>query len=476
MQDDEIHIGLGKTKAGKEIYLYPAMANRHGIIAGATGTGKTVSLQVLAEAFSNLGVPVFTADIKGDLSGLSEPIAVNEKLQKRFDILGIQNFIPSSSPTVFWDVFGKNGHPLRATISEIGPILFSHMLELNETQSDVLQVCFKVADDQGLLLLDLKDVQALLKWVGENRAEISNQYGNVASATVAAITRRLLVMEEAGGGSFFGEPGFDLNQLLKTDFSGKGLINILDATDLVNSPRLYSSFLLWLLSELYEQLEERGDSKLPRLVFFFDEAHLLFDNATKTLLDKIEQVVRLIRSKGIGIYFVTQHPCDVPESVLSQLGHRLIHSLRAYTPKEQKLVKTAAQSFRVNPEFDTMERLTNLGVGECLVSVLDPEGKPTIVEEVIMNPPHSKIGAISPEQRKVIIERSPLFGVYEKVLDRESAFEELQKRAAQKVGEPEKKNSSRQGFFETMVKSVLRTIGTQLGRQIVRGILGSMGK
>lgn len=485
---------IGKTSEGNDAALVPSMTNRHGLIAGATGTGKTVTLQTLAEGFSRLGVPVFTADVKGDLSGAAASAQLTPRLQERLKKLAITNFDARPSPVLFWDVYAKSGHPVRATVSEMGPLLLGRVLQLNETQSQVLQVAFKVADDQGLLLLDLKDLKELLSWIGENGATLKDEYGNIAPATLATIQRNLMTLNEAGGCIFFGEPALRLEHLMQRDFSGNGVISMLDATQLLLDARLYSTFLLWLLSELFEELPEVGDADKPKLVFFFDEAHLLFKDAPNALITRIEQVVRLIRSKGVGVYFVTQNPADIPEGVLAQLGNRIQHALRAYTPSEQKAVRTAAQSFRANPKIDTETAIGELEVGEALVSVLDAQGKPTPVERVMIAPPHGQIGILSPEQRKEIYSRSPLKGVYDEAIDRESAYEVLKKRKAEQAAaaataEPASDKGSgssifgsifgspggkRQSVGEAMVKSIARSAGSSLGRQIIRGVLGTI--
>lgn len=482
MNTEAKKILLGGTGVESEphVFLRGDMANRHGLIAGATGTGKTVSLQVLAEGFSKLGVPVFAADVKGDLSGVSTAAAEHPKVQERINTIGITSYTPSGSPVLLWDVFGKTGHPVRTTISEMGPLLLSRLLGLNDTQDGVLHIAFRIADDQGLLLLDLKDLRSMLEWVGENDDEVRKKYGNVHGASIGAIQRRLLVLEEEGGDVFFGEPALRIESLLQKDFSGRGVISLLDATTLMNSPRLYGTFLLWLLSELFEELEEVGDPEIPRLVFFFDEAHLLFDDAPKALLQKIEQVVRLIRSKGVGVYFVTQNPLDVPDEVAAQLGNRVQHALRAFTPRDQKAVRAAAQTFRQNPALDTTEVITNLGVGEALISCLDDSGKPGIVQRVLVSPPESRIGPLKEDERLALLGRSPLKGVYDTAVDRESAFELLAKRRESEESEEKetssKRGSNRQSVSEAFFKSIARSIGSQVGRQLIRGILGSLGK
>lgn len=470
---------IGANSQGVQVYLNPSMANRHGLIAGATGTGKTVTLQVLAESFSSLGVPVFSADVKGDLAGVGKEGCEHPKITARLEKIGIKDFNFEKAPTVIWDILQKNGIPIRTTISEVGPYLLANMLDCNDTQAGIIHIGFKYADDEGLLLLDLKDLKQLLIWMSDNKEEISKKYGNVTSQSIAAIQRRLLVLDEAGGELFFGETALSIKHLMQKDGSGKGIINLLDARVLMQNPRIYASFLLWLLSELFEELPEIGDSDLPKLVFFFDEAHLLFQNADSSLLQKIEQVVRLIRSKGVGIFFVTQHPQDIPDSVLSQLGNRVQHALRAFTPKEQTAVKIAARSFRANPNFKTEDEIMNLGVGEALVSVLDNEGVPTIVEKTLISPPRSKIGAISDEERQVLYRNHLLNDFYGKTLDRESAYEVLKKREEARLKEEPKeeaKKSSRQGPVEAFFKSLLRSVGSQIGRQIFRGLLGTLKK
>jgi len=498
MADNDIL--LGGTGAS-QVLLNAGMANRHGLITGATGTGKTVTLQVLAESFSRLGVPVFTADVKGDLSGLAGAGKPHPKIDERLQYIGIEGHDFEASPTVFWDVYGEKGHPVRTTVSEMGPTLLSNLLELNETQEGVMQVAFSVADDQGLLLLDLKDLRSMLNWVADNAAELGRSYGRVSRASVTAILRRLLVLEEAGGDIFFGEPAIRVEHLMQNDFSGRGVISILDATTLYHSPRIYATFLLWLLSELMEELPERGDADLPRLVFFFDEAHLLFSNAPKALLEKITQVVRLIRSKGVGVFFITQYPNDVPDRVIGQLGNRIQHALRAFTPRDRKALKAAAETFRENPAFDTEEAIGQLGVGEALISTLNAKGVPSMVERTLVSPPRSQFGPVDAKKRAQLIARSPLKSTYEQTIDRESAYEMLQKREAElaeqrqlaaeeearlkeelkRRKQEEKKRTpssrggrSRQSVGETLAKSIARTIGSSLGRQIIRGILGSI--
>lgn len=465
-------------------------ANRHGIVAGATGTGKTVTLQVLAQAFSDAGVPVFAADVKGDLSGISLPGAPSEKLLARAQEMGIE-LTPAAAPVVFWDLFGQKGHPIRTTISDMGPLLLARLFQLNEVQEGVLNIVFHVADKEGLLLLDLKDLRAMLNHVADNAKEISAQYGQVSAASIGAIQRQVLALESQGGEQFFGEPALRLEDLMRTDISGKGYVNVLAADKLIGSPRLYSTFLLWLLSELFEVMPEVGDPEKPRMVFFFDEAHLLFDEAPKPLLEKIEQVVRLIRSKGVGIYFVTQNPADVPDSVLAQLGNRIQHALRAYTPAEQKGLKAAAQSFRPNPAFDTIEAIQGLGVGEALISVLDEKASPTVTAKSKIRPPSSRLGPATEAERAAIIAKSPVSGMYDTLRDRESAFELLTARAraeeneaaevetprAEKSEKPEvHKPSATEKAVTSVAVSVIRTIGVTLGRELVRGLLGSMKK
>ena len=486
--DDFLLGGAG----GQGFYQLGVMGNRHGLVTGATGTGKTVTLQVLAESYARMGVPVFAADIKGDLSGIATAGTPHSKIDERLAVMPVENFSFQGCPVIFWDVFGRSGHPLRSTISEMGPLLLSSLLGVNETQSGILYACFRIADEQGLLLLDLKDLRAMLQFMAENAAELRGTYGNISAASVGALQRQLLVLEEQGGDIFFGEPAVSLGDLMHVDFSGNGVVSILDASSLMSrSPKIYATFLLWLLAELFEQLPEVGNPEKPVMVFFFDEAHLLFDNAPKALVDKIEQVVRLIRSKGVGIYFITQSPADVPEQILGQLGLKIQHALRAYTPKEQKAVRSVAASFRANPAFDTGEAIVTLGTGEALVSVLDEKGRPGMVEKILIRPPGSRIGPLTDQERQTILSRSPLKGRYDVALDRESAFELLQVRAresmirAQEAGQGEKKDARqnggwfsgsgrRQGVGEAMVKSAVRTIGSQLGREIIRGVLGSL--
>jgi DNA helicase HerA-like ATPase len=478
---------LGGNEKG-QVIMNAAMANRHGLIAGATGTGKTVTLQILAEGFSRLGVPVFMADVKGDLSGLSKPGKPHAKIDERVSKIKIKDYQARQYPTVFWDLFGEQGHPFRTTISELGPLLLSNLLELNDTQTGILYSAFRIADDNEWLVLDLKDLRSMLTWMGNNAKELKSEYGNLSNASIGAIQRRLLVLEEQRAEYFFGEPAADIEDLMKTDFSGNGVISIMDVTKLIsNSPRLYATFLLWLLSELFEELPEIGDADRPKLVFFFDEAHLLFDQAPKPLLDKVEQVVRLIRSKGVGIYFISQSPLDIPEDVLGQLGLRIQHALRAFTPKDRKAIKAVADNFRPNPELDTKQVITELGIGEALVSTLDAKGSPTIVEKALIRPPESQMGPITANERKELIKRSPFNGKYDEAVDRESAYEMLKKRAQkvaqeaareknQRTSTSTTRSSSRQSWSEAMIKSAARSIGTSLGREggkLLRGILGS---
>jgi len=495
-------IVIAKSSAG-DIELLPQMANRHGLIAGATGTGKTVTLQTLAENFSARGVPVFVADVKGDLAGMSQPGATNPKVIARAKELKLANFNGEACPVVFWDVFGENGHPVRATISEMGPLLLGRLLNLNDTQEGVLNIVFKIADESGLLLLDLKDLRAMLQYVADNAEQFRTQYGNVSAASVGAIQRNLLQLDTQGADKFFGEPALDLDDWIQTQ-NGRGVVNILAAEKLMQkSPDVYATFLLWMLSELFERLPEIGDPEKPKLVFFFDEAHLLFSNIEPAVLQKIEQVVRLIRSKGVGVYFATQNPLDVPDIVLGQMGNRVQHALRAFTPRDQKAVQAAAQTFRQNPKLDTVAVLQQLGVGEALVSMLDASGTPGVVQRAKIVPPQSQIGAITPEQRQQIISSSILAGHYEKAVDRESAYEKLQARAGEKtagapdatpgasVPAPAKDSFLNQviGVFKptigprggvhdsmatAMIKSAVRSAGSQVGRQVVRGILGGM--
>jgi len=496
--------------AGKEIVLLPNMANRHGLITGATGTGKTVTLQKMAESFASIGVPVFMADVKGDLSGIGAAGVAAEKLLKRLESIGVKDFQPRANTAVFWDVFGESGHPVRATISDMGPLLLARLLNLNETQSGVLTLVFKIADDNGLLLLDLKDLRAMIQFVGDNAKQFTTEYGNVSAASIGAIQRGLLALEQQGGDKFFGEPMLDIADLMQTDSEGRGVVNVLAADRLYNNPKLYSTFLLWMMAELFEQLPEVGDPEKPKLVFFFDEAHLLFNDAPAALLEKIEQVVRLIRSKGVGIYFVTQNPLDIPETVLGQLGNRVQHALRAFTPRDQKAVKTAADTMRPNPAFNTSDVITELGVGEALISFLDEKGRPAQVERSFVIAPSSRLGVLSGDERAKAIRESTIYGHYEKVLDRESAYEKLQASAQGSVssdratvpapapaeaaeqsgggllgglggslndilfGRTGPRGGKTDGLVQAAAKSVARTIGSSVGREIVRGVLGSL--
>lgn len=482
-------VGQGETR--QQIRLN--RANRHGLIAGATGTGKTVTLQILAEGFSQAGVPVFAADVKGDLSGISQAGKEKPKLITRAEETGPEGYTFQGYPTVFWDLFGKKGHPIRTTISEMGPLMLARLLELNDTQEGVLNIAFTMADDEGLLLLDLKDLRAMLNFIGKNSKDVSIQYGNVSNASIGAIQRRLLQLEQQGAKKFFGEPALKLADFMRCNDAGQGIINILSAQTLMQTPRLYATFLLWLLSELFEELPEVGDPDKPKLVFFFDEAHLLFQDAPKPLVKKIEQVVRLIRSKGVGIFFVTQNPLDVPESVLGQLGNRVQHALRAFTPKDQKAVKAAAQTFRTNPKLNTKEIITQLGVGEALVSVLDEKGAPTIVEHTKIRPPESRMAPATAAERNAVIADSPLGAEYDEAIDRKSAFERLQARAEEaaeenaeietqrkykkpKVKKRKSSRSSSRTTTNTVIRSVTKIVTSRMGQQLVRGILGSIFK
>lgn len=493
---------IAKTLEQKTLALLPALANRHGLITGATGTGKTVTLQKLAESFSSIGVPVFMADVKGDLSGIAAMGEMNPKLQKRLDAISVTDWQPTACPVTFWDFYGTEGHPVRTTISDMGPILLSRLLNLNDVQTGVLQLIFKIADDNNLLLIDLKDLRAMTKFIGENAKQFTVEYGNISSASVGAIQRNLLTLEEQGGDRFFGEPMLDINDLIKTDANGKGTVNILAADKLYNSPKLYSTFLLWLLSELFELLPEVGDMTQPKLVFFFDEAHLLFTDAPKALLEKIEQMVRLIRSKGVGVYFVTQNPLDIPDSVLGQLGNRVQHALRAFTPRDQKAVRTAAQTMRSNPEFDTEKAIMELSVGEAVISFLDEKGTPTMVERGFVIAPGSRMGVLTEEERQTIIKHSLYYSRYEKTIDRESAFEILTKQQTQATSTTETKQTKEEdpqsglwgglqsilfgttgsrggkkdGLVQTASKTITRKVSNEIGRSIVRGILGSLTK
>ncbi|MBK8897279.1 MAG: DUF853 family protein [Candidatus Competibacteraceae bacterium] len=490
---NDIYVGKGE----RDVYLLGKYANRHGLIAGATGTGKSVSLMVLAEGFSRLGVPVFLADVKGDLAGLSQPGQPNEKLQARLQQLDIRDWAGQANPVVFWDVYGQNGHPVRTTMSEMGAPLLARVLELNDTQEGVLMVAFKVADDNGLLLLDLDDLRSMLGFVAENAKEISGKYGLVSTASIGAIQRALLQLEQEGGNQFFGEPALNLADFLYRDTSGRGVINVLAAERLIHKPRLYATFLLWMLSEFFENLPEVGDVDVPKLVFFFDEAHLLFADAPDSLRQRIEQVVRLIRSKGVGVYFISQLPDDVPDQVLGQLGNRIQHALRAFTPRDQKAVRTAAETFPPNPKLNVVEVITQLGVGEALVTTLQEGGVPLPVERTLIAPPRCRIGSISAQERANVRQLSPIGGKYDTPVNRESAHERLQQRAqAMAMAEPSRGkaqaaqpqdegigglvkdwllgNGRRQGAIEAMAKSTMRTVGNQLGKQILRGVLGSI--
>ena len=488
--DGKIFVG----KSDKPEYLTLKLANRHGLVTGATGTGKTVTLQVIAEGLSRAGVPVFAADIKGDLSGIAAMGEKKDFILARAKDVGV-DYQPDQFPVIFWDLFGEQGHPIRATVSEMGPLLFARMMQLNDTQEGVLNIAFRVADEQGLLLLDLKDLQSLLVFVANNAADLTTKYGNVSAATIGTIQRALLVLENQGAAKFLGEPALDIGDFMRLDRAGRGYINVLAADKLMQNPRLYATFLLWLMSEMFEQLPEVGDPDKPKLVFFFDEAHLLFDEVPKALLEKIEQVVRLIRSKGVGVYFVTQNPLDVPETVLAQLGNRVQHALRAYTPHDQKAVKAAAETFRPNPKINTEQAITQLGKGEALVSFLEGNGVPEIVARTLIRPPSARIGPVTADERRATISASPVRGKYDTTIDRESAYEMLQKRAAQKTSEAAQKDSGgglggmlggifgggssrRMSTGEVVVKQVARSVagqvGTQLGKALVRGILGSM--
>jgi uncharacterized protein len=501
MSDAPAGLFLGQSSsegADKPERLLWNRANRHGIVAGATGTGKTVTLQIMAQGFSEAGVPVFCADVKGDLSGISQPGAPNEKLLARAAGMNL-TLVPKAAPTVFWDLYGQKGHPIRTTVSEIGPLLMARMLDLNDVQEGVLTVAFHVADKEGLLLLDLDDLRSVLTYVSENAARIGREVGNVAPASVAAIQRALLQLEQQGGKAFFGEPALKLEDMIRVGLDGRGQVNVLDSTRLMGSPRLYAAFLLWLLSELFEQLPEVGDPEKPRLVFFFDEAHLLFRDAPKPLLEKVEQVVRLIRSKGVGVYFVTQNPADIPDSVLAQLGNRIQHALRAYTPAEQRGLKSASDSFRANPAFDTTEAIQALGTGEAVVSVLDEKGAPTVVQRTLIRPPDSRLGPAKDAERAAVMAASPVKGVYDTMVDRESAEEILAARHARTQAEAERakapdeaptprepartrapaeprapRRSNRQTPMEALTKSVLRTAGSTITREILRGVLGGL--
>ena len=527
-QDESLFIGASRKpddsyQSSEQLLL--KYANRHGLVTGATGTGKTVTLQILAEGFSNAGVPVFCADVKGDLSGIAVMGEAKDFLLKRAETIKLDPYEFQEFPVIFWDLFGEKGHPVRTTVAEMGPLLLSRLMNLSDAQEGVMNIAFRIADEEGMALLDMKDLQAMLADIAERADEIGRTYGNVSKASVGAIQRSLLVLEQQGGNHFFGEPALKIADLMRTTRDGRGAINVLAADKLMMNPRLYSTFLLWLMSELFEELPEVGDPDRPRLVFFFDEAHLLFDEAPKALVDRVEQVVRLIRSKGVGVYFVTQNPLDVPDTVLSQLGNRIQHALRAYTPREQKAVKTAAETFRPNPDFDCAEAITQLGVGEALVSTLEAKGIPSMVQRTLIRPPASRLGPIDDGERKEVMAISPVAGQYDESVDRESAFEMLQKKAAAAAKAEEeaarreedddhgdsgrrgrwtlpdfdddddddrrssrrtstrrrttttrRRSSNRQGVAEAAIKSVVRSVGTQVGRAIVRGILGSLKK
>jgi len=491
------HILIGGAQQ-RQVTLDARMANRHGLIAGATGTGKTVTLQSIAEGFSHIGVPVFMADIKGDLSGISQAGRPHKEIDRRISEIAIDGYTQQGNPVLFWDIFGRSGHPVRTTISDMGPLLLSNLLDLNDTQSGVLYATFRVADDQGLLLLDLKDLRSMLSWMSEHAKELKSDYGNISSASIGAIQRSLLVLEEQGAENFFGEPALRLADLMMVDFSGHGVISLLDVTELISkSPKLYATFLLWLLAELYENLPEVGDADRPKMVLFFDEAHLLFDGAPDVLLDKVEQVVRLIRSKGVGIYFISQSPLDIPEEVLGQLGMRVQHALRAFTPRDKKAVKTVAETFRQNPALDTATVITELGIGEALVSTLDATGSPTPVERILIAPPQSRIGPASAEERAAMISRSPAAGRYQDMIDRESAYEllksraeeqsrreaavkaEQQQRVLSEAATPKRRpgrpsDSLGTSIMKSAARSVSTAIGGAIGRKLVRGLLGSL--
>lgn len=475
------------ARSEKELFLLPGMANRHGLIAGATGTGKTVTLQVIAENFSRIGVPVFLADVKGDLAGITQAGKENKKIKERIDTMGLGDFTYEGYPVTFWDIFAEQGHPVRTTVSDMGPILLSRLLNLNDTQTGTLSLVFKIADDAGMLILDMKDLRSMLQFVGDNNTEFTTEYGMISKASIGAIQRGLLTLETQGGELLFGEPALNIDDFIQTDSDGRGMINILASSKLINSPKIYATFLLWLLSELFEKLPEVGDPEKPKIVFFFDEAHLLFEDAPKALEEKIEQVVRLIRSKGVGVYFVTQNPTDVPDDILGQLGNRVQHALRAFTPRDQKVVKTAAETFRDNPKLDVEKAITEVGVGEALVSFLDEDGKPEIVERALICPPHSQIGPIDEKERKSVLDNSILKGAYDDVVDRESAYELLQARAEKKAAEAEKKLAEEEAekaekkrgrkkddLMDTVMKSAARSIGRKMGNKLVRGVLGSL--
>jgi uncharacterized protein len=484
------------AKARESLYLLPALANRHGLIAGATGTGKTVTLQRLAQGFSRIGVPVFMADVKGDLAGVSQPGDASGRVKERVAKLKLKDMSYEASPVVFWDALGMQGHPVRMTVSELGPLLLARMLNLNEIQTGVLTAVFKIADDERLLLLDLKDLRAMLKHVGDNAKTYTTRYGNVSTASIGAIQRGLLTLESQGGEQLFGEPALEIPDLMRTDRSGQGIVNILAAEKLMSSPKLYATLLLWLMAELFEQLPEVGDREQPKLVFFFDEAHLLFEDAPGALLDKIEQVVRLIRSKGVGVYFVTQNPADIPDTVLGQLGNRVQHALRAFTPRDEKAVKTAATTLRANPKLDVEKAIKELAVGEALVSLLDEQGRPAVVQRALIVPPGCRLGPITAEERAAVMRASPFAGKYDTAVDRESAYEKLTARVEEALPAPGNdadrsggildsigdflggsrgpRGGRREGAIEAAAKSAARAIGSQVGRELVRGVLGSL--
>ncbi len=476
------------AKGQEIVYLLPGMANRHGLVAGATGTGKTVTLRVLAENFSRMGVPVFMADIKGDLSGMVMAGGDNPKVTERATEVGIPGFSYEGYPVTFWDVYGELGHPVRTTVSEMGPLLLARILDLSDIQADVLTLLFKVADDKGLLLLDLKDLRSISQYCGDHAKDLRTEYGNISTASIGAIQRSLLTLEQQGGDRFFGEPALNIMDFVRTDLSGRGMVNILAADKLMQSPKIYATLLLWLLSELFEKFPEVGDLPKPKLVFFFDEAHLLFQDTPELLKERITQVVRLVRSKGIGVFFVTQNPLDLPDAVLGQLGNRMHHALRAFTPKDQKNVKGAAQTLRVNPAFDTASVIMELVIGEALVSMLDTQGRPMIVERALIYPPRSRMAPLTPEERNVVIRNSPLQAQYATMVDRESAYEQLKSRAEKAVppGIPEKakelprkspspeKQSGQSDIISAAAKGAAVVIGSQIGREIIRGMLGSL--
>ncbi len=507
---DDTSIFLGASRKPDDSYQRPEelllrYGNRHGLVTGATGTGKTVTLQILAEGFSNAGVPVFCADIKGDLSGIAVIGTAQDSLVKRAKQIKLDPYDFQEFPVIFWDLFGEQGHPIRATVSEMGPLLLSRLMNLTEAQEGVMNIAFRIADEEGLLLLDMKDLQSLLANLAQRADEIAARYGNITKLSIGAIQRSLLILEQQGGKNFFGEPALRIADLMRTTRDGRGAISVLAADKLMTNPRLYATFLLWLMSELFEELPEVGDPDKPRLVFFFDEAHLLFDEAPKALVDRVEQVVRLIRSKGVGVYFVTQNPLDVPETVLAQLGNRIQHALRAYTPREQKAVRVAAETFRPNPDFDCATVITQLGIGEALVSTLEDKGVPSVVQRTLIRPPSSRLGPITPDERRKIVLESPVAGQYDESVDRESAFEMLQKKATEAQAAEEKaqesgrsrwtlpglggddapagstkrrapRASNRQTVTEAAIKSVVRSVGSSIGRAIVRGILGSLSR